>query len=161
MSFDLVQIRRQAEEKEDENHRFRQFLKFKCKLKAEEIDQRVFAATRRVWAGIDCTKCANCCREVHPTFSEGEIDRLARRLAMTSEQFIEAFLQRSEPGDDTPWKTRTTPCPCKTTSVVCMRTVLPIAAAIHISMNRISDLALWEWLGGHSPVQLFGRYWKS
>lgn len=111
MAFDLVQIREQAKEKEDENYRFRQFLKFKCNLEPEEIDERVFAATRRVWAGIDCTKCANCCREVHPTFSEEEIDRLASRLAMTRQQFIEAYLQRSEPDDDNPWTTRSTPCP--------------------------------------------------
>jgi Fe-S-cluster containining protein len=111
MAFDLVQIRTQAEKKEDGNYRFRQFLKFECNLKTEEIDERVFAATRRVWAGIDCTQCANCCREVHPTFSEEEVDRLASRLAITREQFIEAYLHRSEAGDDNPWTTRTTPCP--------------------------------------------------
>ncbi len=111
MAFDLVQIRQQAEKKEDENYRFRQFLKFKCHLEPEEIDERVFAATRRVWAGIDCTKCANCCKEVHPTFSEEEVDRLARRLEITRERFIETYLQRSEPYSDNPWTTRTTPCP--------------------------------------------------
>src|SRR5437763_11307094 len=111
MAFDLVQIRQRAERKEDENWRFRGFIKTKCNLEPGEIDSRVFAATRRVWAGIDCTKCANCCREVHPTFSEEEVDRLARRLAMTRQQFIDTFLKSSEPGDDNPWTTRTTPCP--------------------------------------------------
>jgi len=111
MAFDLVQIRTQAEKKEDENDRLRQFLKFKCNLQPEEIEECVFAATRRVWAGIDCTKCANCCQEVHPTFSEEEVDRLARRLAMPRQQFIETYLKRSEPGDDNPWTTRTKPCP--------------------------------------------------
>jgi Fe-S-cluster containining protein len=111
VAFDLVQIRQQAEKKEDENYRFRQFLKFKCNLEPEEIDEHVFAATRRVWAGIDCTQCANCCREVHPTFSEEEVNRLARRLDITRERFIETYLQRSEPYDDNPWTTRTTPCP--------------------------------------------------
>lgn len=111
MAFDLVQIREQAQAKEDENDRFRRFLKTKCHLDPDEIDSRVFAATRRVWAEIDCTKCANCCREVHPTFSEEEVDRLARRLAMTRQQFIEAYLKRSDPGDDNPWMMRPTPCP--------------------------------------------------
>ena len=81
MAFDLIQIRLQAEKKEDENDRFRIFLKTKCGLKPEEIDERVFAATRRIWAGIDCTQCANCCEEVRPTFSEKEVDRLAHRLS--------------------------------------------------------------------------------
>ena len=112
MAFDLVQIRTQAEKKkEDENYRFRMFLKGKCHLEPEEIDQRVFAATRRIWATIDCTQCANCCREVHPTFGEEEVDRLARRLTMARQQFIDTYLQRSEPGDDNPWTTRSTPCP--------------------------------------------------
>jgi Fe-S-cluster containining protein len=111
MAFDLVQIRLLAEKKEDENEKFLLFLKTKCRLKSEEIDERVFAATHRVWAGIDCTECANCCREVHPSFSGKEVDRLAHRLTMTREKFIETYLERSEPNDDNPWKTRTTPCP--------------------------------------------------
>lgn len=111
MALDLVQIRQQAEAKEDENLKFRQFLKTKCNLEPDEIDSRVFAATRRVWAGIECTKCANCCREVKPGFREEEVDRLARRLTMTRQQFIETYLEPSEPGDESPWTTRTTPCP--------------------------------------------------
>jgi uncharacterized protein len=111
MPFDLVQIRTQAESKEEENWKFREFLKTKCNLEGDEIDARVFAATRRVWAGIDCTKCANCCREVKPGFSEEEVERLARRLAMTRQQFIETYLEPTEPGSGRPWTTRTKPCP--------------------------------------------------
>src|SRR2546430_1175829 len=40
-----------AKEKEDENWRFRQFLKQRCRLDPDEIDQRVFEITQRVWAG--------------------------------------------------------------------------------------------------------------
>jgi uncharacterized protein len=111
MAFDLVQLRVLAQEKEDENWRFRQFLKGQCDLEPEEIDRRVAAATERVWAGIDCTTCANCCREVRPTFSEEEAGRLAQRLEMAPQQFIESYLERTEPGDENPWQTRTTPCP--------------------------------------------------
>lgn len=70
-----------------------------------------FETTRRVWAGIDCTQCANCCRQVKPEFSDEEVSRLAQRLAMTSQQFIETFLQPSDPLGEKPWTTRTTPCP--------------------------------------------------
>ena len=48
MAFDLVQIRELAQTKEDENIGFRQFLKSRCKLQPEEIDQRVFETARRV-----------------------------------------------------------------------------------------------------------------
>jgi len=111
MTFDLIQIRAMAEKKEDENWRFRQFLKTRCKLGPDEIDRRVFEATQRVWDGIDCTTCANCCRELEPTFSEEEVDRVARRLGIERRQFIETYLKRAEPGSENPWQIRTSPCP--------------------------------------------------
>ena len=111
MAFDLVQIRELAQTKEDENIGFRQFLKSRCKLQPEEIDQRVFETTRRVWAGIDCTICANCCREMKPTFSEPEVDRVARRLGMERRRFVDAYLERSEGDSSNPWRVRTAPCP--------------------------------------------------
>ena len=45
MALDLVQIRALAETKEDENARFRQFLKTRCNLEPDQIDQRVFETT--------------------------------------------------------------------------------------------------------------------
>lgn len=111
MAVDLVQIRTLAEEKEDENLRFRRFLKTRCSLEPDEIDNRVFETARRVWAGIDCTTCANCCREVHPTFSEDEVERVARRVGMARAQFIETYLQPTEAHGDNRWQTRSTPCP--------------------------------------------------
>jgi len=111
VAYDLVQIRMLAVRKEDENLRFRCFLKTQCNLEPNVIDQRVFEATRRVWAEIDCTTCANCCREVKPTFSEEEVDRVARRLGMERRRFVETYLERTEAGHDNPWQTRSTPCP--------------------------------------------------
>lgn len=110
---DLVQIRALAEAKEDENLRFRQFVKsFECNLPPEEMDRQVAEETKRVWAGIDCTTCANCCRELNPSFSEDELTRLARRLGMTPEQVVDQYLERNEEeGDERPWRTRTNPCP--------------------------------------------------
>jgi hypothetical protein len=108
MALDLVQIRELAGRKEEENSRFRQFLKFRCKLEPDEIDQRVFETTKRVWVGIDCTTCANCCRETKPTFSEEEVRRVARRLGLERQQFIETYLGPSEPGSENPWQTRET-----------------------------------------------------
>ena len=110
MAVDLVQIRKMAEAKEDENFRLRKFLK-QCDLETKEIDHHVFEITRRVWAGIDCTTCANCCRELRPTFSEDEVERVAQRLGMERQIFIETYLDRSDEDSTNPWQTRTTPCP--------------------------------------------------
>jgi len=41
MTFDLVQIRELAKEKEDENWRFRQLLKTQCDRSEDEIDKLV------------------------------------------------------------------------------------------------------------------------
>lgn len=111
MAFDLVQIRELAQEKEDENWKFREFLKIRCDLEPDQIDQLVFETTRRVWEGIDCTACANCCREMHPSLSEEEVGRLARRLGMERRQFIDTYLEHKEADGGNPWQTRTTPCP--------------------------------------------------
>jgi hypothetical protein len=106
MAFDLVQIRELAQRKEDENWKFREFLKTRCKLEPDELDQLVFETTRRVWEGIDCTACANCCREVRPSFSEEEAGRVARRLGMERQQFIDKYLERADGLSDNPWQTQ-------------------------------------------------------
>jgi len=106
--IDLVQIREMAAKKEKDNWRLRQFLKGSEDL---DIDRRVAEITERVWAGIDCTTCANCCRELQPTFSEEDVSRVARRLGMDRHQFINTYLQKTEHGESQPWETRTTPCP--------------------------------------------------
>ena len=111
MAVDLVQIRQLARRKEDENFDFRQFLKNRCDLESDEIDQQVVEITRRVWANIDCTTCANCCREVTPTFSEKEVDRVAHRLGIERQELIDTYLERSEADSENPWQTRVTPCP--------------------------------------------------
>src|SRR6266404_7716587 len=108
---DLVQIRKLGKGKEEENFRFRQFLKTRCSLEAGEIDQRVFEITRRVWAGIDCTTCANCCKTVRPTFADSDVERLARRLGIDRQEFITTYLEPTESGSENPWHTRVTPCP--------------------------------------------------
>jgi hypothetical protein len=42
----------------------------------------VFEIAERVWQRAGCTTCGNCCREVVPTFSEKDVERLAGRLGM-------------------------------------------------------------------------------
>jgi hypothetical protein len=96
MAPDLVQIRALAKEKEDENWRFRRFVKSECDLDPAGMDRQVFETTRRVWAHIDCTACANCCREVRPTFSEEEVSRLAIRLECRSNSSSMIIYSRSK-----------------------------------------------------------------
>jgi len=108
MPFGPIKLRILAERKEDENWDFRHFIK--CN-DVEDLDDRVAHLARRVWSGIDCTTCANCCKEVRPTFSQNDVDRLARRLGLQSQQLIDSYLEPTENGADNPWQTRSTPCP--------------------------------------------------
>jgi Fe-S-cluster containining protein len=100
-----------AQSKEDENWKFRQFLKQRCDLSSDELDQRVFEMTRAIWASVDCTACANCCKTVRPTLSDEDISRMARRLGVERQQFIEQYLEPGEAGPEKPWQMRTAPCP--------------------------------------------------
>lgn len=109
MAIDPIHLCVLAQNKEDENCRFRQFLKMRSD--EDEVDQRVFELARRVTEKTDCTACANCCKTVRPSFSEEDIDRLAMGLGVDRQQFIETYLERTDPDDDNPWHTRSTPCP--------------------------------------------------
>jgi hypothetical protein len=144
MTVDLVQLRVLAQKKEEENWRFRQFLKTRCDLEPEEIDKRVFATTKRVWAGIDCTQCANCCREIKPTFSEEDVSRLAQRLGMAPPQFIGAYLDPTEPATKIPGKRALRPVRFwRTTVAVSMKIALPIAEATPTFTNLNSCSGPW------------------
>jgi uncharacterized protein len=111
VAVDPIHLPVLASKKEEENWRFRRFLKDRCDLDPDELDRRVLQITDRVWAGVDCTTCANCCKTVRPTLHDTEVDRLARRLALDRQQFVETYLEPNDAGDDNRWRTRTTPCP--------------------------------------------------
>jgi hypothetical protein len=50
MAINRIKLRVLADEMENENWKFRRFLKLQCKLEATELDERVFELTKRVWA---------------------------------------------------------------------------------------------------------------
>lgn len=111
MTPDLANLKRMAEAGADANYRFRDFLKHRTRLSSREVDRLVFEIAERVWKRTDCTTCANCCREVVPTLSQTEVDRLATHLGMTSSEFASKYLNRVEGTEDNPWIIRERPCP--------------------------------------------------
>ena len=86
MVTDLVQIRHLAETVEDENIHFRRFLKdhhYPLSLFrriAQEVEKQ-----------IDCTACANCCREPRVNVSRRDIEMLARYLDMPPEEVVTEY----------------------------------------------------------------------
>ncbi|HUS08263.1 MAG TPA: YkgJ family cysteine cluster protein [Bryobacteraceae bacterium] len=91
MLTDLVQIRRIGEQKRDENERFRKHLK-----RHNFVERKFRAIAQDVEAKVDCTVCANCCREATVKLAERDVDRLGRFLRLKRGQFIRDYTDETE-----------------------------------------------------------------
>lgn len=85
---DLERIRQLAEERDDENWKFRTFLK-----QQDDIDVRVHRILEEVEAQIDCAACMNCCKELMPSVDDADIERLSGALAMSPEDFRQQYVE--------------------------------------------------------------------
>jgi hypothetical protein len=84
---------------------YRQFLQRadKNKVLTKLPDLHAEAFTR-----IDCTRCANCCKNYSPRFKTPDIKRIARYLGLKESELIDQYLRLDEDGD---YVTRSSPCP--------------------------------------------------
>lgn len=92
METNLRKIELLSQQLEDENWRFR------CYLKASDLPTaRIDALVRRLHqesaAQIDCTSCGNCCRVMQPLLTVADIKRLADHLGLTGTQFRADFIK--------------------------------------------------------------------
>jgi hypothetical protein len=88
---DLAFIKTKALEREDENIRFRSYLKFH-ELSSEEIDAIVHDILADVSLQIDCTKCGNCCKKIRPVLDDEDICIFAKGLDMPEDKFRAQYL---------------------------------------------------------------------
>ena len=70
--------------------------------------EKLPALHEEAFRNIDCTKCANCCKNYSPRFKTRDIKRISRHLKMKEGDFIENFLRLDEDGD---YVVKSTPCP--------------------------------------------------
>ena len=91
MLTDLVQIRRLGQQKHSENVRLRAYLK-----RHRHSDRRLRRFGEDIEAEIDCTTCANCCRVTEVGITDRDVDKLAKFLGMTREEFLRDSTQRDE-----------------------------------------------------------------
>lgn len=111
MLIDLSEIKRLAVEYEDSNWRFRTYLKG-VDMSVEEIDTVFHEANERIAPAIDCTACANCCKEKSPVLRPADIQRLADHLNKTPAEVTSQYLARdSSDGDPDEWMFASLPCP--------------------------------------------------
>ena len=111
MQSDYSDLEKLAREKEDENWKFRSFLKFYDDMSDEEIDALVFKIADKIGGTIECTDCGRCCKQLKPTLSKKDQQRLADRLTITVEQLREKYLVYDEADDGPQWRIKVAPCP--------------------------------------------------
>jgi len=74
----------------------------------ENMPELVAKADEAVWKEVNCMECANCCKKMTPTYTKGDIDRIATHLGMTRREFRDRWLKKEEESGD--WVNTTQPC---------------------------------------------------
>jgi Fe-S-cluster containining protein len=109
MEKDLRKIEQLARQREDENWRFRCYLKA-SDLSVARIDALVRKLYQEVSAQIDCTSCGNCCRVMKPLLTDADIKRLAAHLGLTVTQFRADYI-KADSEERNAVEFNTMPCP--------------------------------------------------
>jgi Fe-S-cluster containining protein len=97
-----------GDSKDEENVNFRAFMKW-YGGSLEEFDRIVHALYKQVEPHIDCTKCANCCKNRNPLLIEEDISRCAAAKDMTPNEFKEKYLEEDEEYQEG-WFLKKLPC---------------------------------------------------
>ena len=106
IEIDTNKIRRLAKQKEDENYKFRSFLK-DCDMGGiDVIVQRLY---RTLSSKIDCKTCGNCCKKVLPVLNKKDIKRLANGLKISVDVFKDKYLVKRDNNEGITFNKK--PCP--------------------------------------------------
>jgi hypothetical protein len=101
LELDLGKIKLFAARNEENNWRFRAFLKFGDERK---IDRIVNSLYHEVSEEIDCTQCGNCCRELRPLLSKKDVKLLANFINMPEGKFQEHYTEFNHDENKNPAK---------------------------------------------------------
>ena len=105
---DISKIKILSKRKENENWEFRSFLK-ESDISSEEIDRIVKELYASISLKIDCARCANCCREMHPLLDDEDVEKLSAGSGLTAAQFKKQYLVKDEEYNKFAFKEK--PCP--------------------------------------------------
>lgn len=83
-----------AEARVDKNFEFLHSLKWKDY--DFEPDDLADELHRQAFQIVDCTRCTNCCRTATVILDQEDVDRIAARLGIAAQEFIEKYLERDE-----------------------------------------------------------------
>lgn len=96
---------KQAESAKDRAFRFFRWLKLLPENRVDPIAKEVH---EEVFAVVQCTECANCCRTLKPQFHAREILAASAFLEQTQEEFTQKYLIQNGQGN---WEANALPCP--------------------------------------------------
>ena len=88
-------VARAAKKVEDENQRFRIWLKNNAD--PDELDARFRKLHEKLFADYDCRQCANCCREYTTILQPGERSALAELLGISDIEFLREHTRTGRP----------------------------------------------------------------
>ncbi|WP_027398957.1 YkgJ family cysteine cluster protein [Anaerovorax odorimutans] len=100
------EVNKAAKVMEADNLRFRSFLKNHAD--EEELDKQFLVLHNELFADYDCRNCRNCCKMYKGTFQKYELEKAAGYLNITTDQFIDFFLEFNEIGCS--YETKHKPC---------------------------------------------------
>lgn len=94
METDPVVVARLAAEREDENWRFRTFVKSYCRLSDSRLNRLARELGEAAAAKINCLDCGACCRQIVVPLTDDEIDTMAAARGVSPKAFRPAFVRR-------------------------------------------------------------------
>ncbi len=87
--------------------KYTSFLKGLRKRRIKNLDTTAKLLDKKAFAKIDCLTCGNCCKTMTPTWTAADINRTARHLKITTQEFKKKWLYKDEVGD---WLNTSLPC---------------------------------------------------
>ena len=93
LELDLEKIEHLGRIREDENFRFRNFLKGH---NARKIDLLVHRLNEEIAPQIDCTACGNCCRRLSPCLTKNDLKNLSEGLNLPASEVVEKYTETIE-----------------------------------------------------------------
>jgi Fe-S-cluster containining protein len=93
LELNIEKISRISDQKENENYRFRSFLKGRDSKKVDKIVHRLNWEIEKL---IDCRDCGNCCKYLRPCVTVDEVDKLSKIENLSSEDFNKNFIETDD-----------------------------------------------------------------
>ena len=87
---------------------FRRFLGKLQRKPPKDLDHLAAQVDKSIWLEMDCLSCANCCKNMSPTFTSADIKRISAHLDMSPIAFKEKWLMFDKKDND--WVNKSQPC---------------------------------------------------